>query len=68
VFHLGIQALLLSLGQMLGYAQEVVWVAWWMPTIPGLAISLVVLAFNLIGDRVRDVVDPRLRGVVTPGQ
>jgi peptide/nickel transport system permease protein len=65
---LGIQAPLLSLGQMLGYAQEAVWVAWWMPTIPGLAITLVVLAFNLIGDRVRDVVDPRLRGVITQTQ
>jgi ABC-type dipeptide/oligopeptide/nickel transport system permease subunit len=39
-----------------------------MPTIPGLAITLVVLAFNLIGDRVRDVVDPRLRGVITQTQ
>lgn len=65
---LGIQTPLLSLGQMLGYAQEAVWVAWWMPAIPGVAISIVVLAFNLIGDRVRDVVDPRLRGVLSQGQ
>jgi peptide/nickel transport system permease protein len=65
---LGIQPPTPSLGQMLGYSQEVVWQAWWMPTIPGLVISLVVLAFNLIGDRIRDVVDPRLRGMMTQGQ
>lgn len=59
---LGIQPPTPSLGQMLGESQEVVWQAWWMPTIPGLAITLVVLAFNLIGDRLRDVLDPRLRG------
>jgi hypothetical protein len=33
------------------------------PVIPGLAISLAVLAFNLVGDRMRDVLDPRLRSV-----
>jgi peptide/nickel transport system permease protein len=59
---LGIQPPTPSLGQMLGESQEVVWQAWWMPTIPGLAITVVVLAFNLIGDRLRDVFDPRLRG------
>lgn len=35
--------------------------AWWLPTFPGLAIMLVVLAFNLTGDAVRDLLDPRLR-------
>ena len=60
---LGIQPPTPSLGQMLGYSQELVWQAWWMPTIPGVAITLVVLAFNLLGDRMRDVLDPRLRGL-----
>ncbi len=60
---LGIQPPTPSLGQMLGHSQEVVWQAWWMPTIPGVAITLVVLAFNLMGDRMRDVLDPRLRGL-----
>ncbi len=60
---LGIQPPTPSLGQMLGRSQRMVWDAWWLPTIPGLAISLVVLAFNLLGDRVRDVLDPRLRGI-----
>lgn len=60
---LGIQPPTPSLGQMLGHSQEVVWRAWWMPTIPGVAITLLVLAFNLMGDRLRDVLDPRLSGL-----
>jgi peptide/nickel transport system permease protein len=35
--------------------------AWWMATIPGLAIFMVVLACNLIGDGIRDALDPNLR-------
>jgi peptide/nickel transport system permease protein len=34
---------------------------WWYPTFPGLAIMLTVLAFNLLGDGVRDALDPRLK-------
>jgi peptide/nickel transport system permease protein len=60
---LGIQPPTPSLGQMLGHSQEMVWRAWWMPTIPGVAITLLVLAFNLLGDRLRDVLDPRRRGL-----
>ncbi len=36
----------------------------WLIIFPGLAISLVVLAFNLLGDTLRDILDPRLRGSV----
>ncbi|MXY35367.1 MAG: ABC transporter permease, partial [Dehalococcoidia bacterium] len=36
--------------------------AWWLPIFPGLALSLTVLAFNFLGDTLRDVLDPRLRG------
>ncbi len=35
--------------------------AWWYSTFPGIAILLAVLAFNLLGDGLRDAVDPRLR-------
>jgi peptide/nickel transport system permease protein len=35
--------------------------AWWFSTFPGLAIFLTVLGFNLLGDGLRDIVDPRLR-------
>ena len=35
---------------------------WWLVVFPGIAIVITVLAFNLLGDSVRDAVDPRLRG------
>ena len=35
--------------------------AWWYSTFPGLAILATVLGFNLLGDGLRDLVDPRLR-------
>lgn len=35
---------------------------WWLATFPGLAILTVVLAFNLVGDAVQELLDPRLRG------
>ena len=35
---------------------------WWLPVFPGVALSLTVLAFNFLGDSLRDVLDPRLRG------
>jgi peptide/nickel transport system permease protein len=60
---LGIQPSAPSLGQMPGYAQDLVWQAWWMPMIPGAASTVVVLAFNLLSDRMRGVLDPRLRGL-----
>lgn len=37
---------------------------WWLVLFPGLAITVTVLAFNLLGDGIRDVLDPRLRGAV----
>jgi peptide/nickel transport system permease protein len=36
---------------------------WWLFLFPGLAIMLTVLAFNLVGDALRDVLDPRMRGL-----
>ena len=35
---------------------------WWLPVFPGLCISLTVIGFNLLGDALRDVLDPRARG------
>jgi ABC-type dipeptide/oligopeptide/nickel transport system permease subunit len=46
-------------GQMISLGRDFVTVAWWLPTIPGLAILLTVLAINLVGDRLRDALDPR---------
>ncbi len=37
---------------------------WWLYVFPGLAITITVLAFNLLGDGIRDALDPRLRGSV----
>lgn len=37
---------------------------WWLVLFPGLAITVTVLAFNLLGDGIRDLLDPRLRGSV----
>jgi peptide/nickel transport system permease protein len=36
---------------------------WWLVLFPGLAIMVTVLAFNLVGDTLRDVLDPRMRGM-----
>lgn len=52
-----------SWGKMLREAMEYIRVAPWMAIFPGLAISLSVLGFNLLGDGVRDILDPRLRKV-----
>ncbi|HEX4261921.1 MAG TPA: ABC transporter permease subunit, partial [Acetobacteraceae bacterium] len=48
-------------GTMLADALQFVQSAWWVVTFPGLAILLTVLGFNLIGDGLRDVLDPRLK-------
>ena len=48
-------------GTMLADALQFVQSAWWVVTFPGLAILLTVLGFNLIGDGLRDALDPRLR-------
>jgi peptide/nickel transport system permease protein len=46
-------------GQMIALGRDFVTVAWWLPTFPGLAILLTVLSINLVGDRLRDALDPR---------
>lgn len=48
-------------GTMLADAREFVLRAWWVVTFPGLMILIVVLAFNLLGDGVRDALDPKLK-------
>jgi peptide/nickel transport system permease protein len=46
---------------MLSDAREYMTDAWWLTTFPGLAILVTVLGVNLIGDWLRDYLDPRLR-------
>lgn len=48
-------------GTMLADAREFVLRAWWVVTFPGLAILIAVLAFNLLGDGLRDALDPKLK-------
>jgi peptide/nickel transport system permease protein len=44
-------------------ASEIVTGAWWLFLFPGVAIVVTVLAFNLLGDGLRDLLDPRMRGL-----
>jgi len=48
-------------GSMLSDARAYLRTGWWMAVFPGLAIMIVVMAFNLLGDGLRDVLDPRTR-------
>jgi dipeptide transport system permease protein len=48
-------------GTMLAEAREFILRAWWVVTFPGLAILLTVLAINLVGDGLRDALDPKLK-------
>jgi dipeptide transport system permease protein len=48
-------------GSMLASALEFIQRAWWVVTFPGLAILVCVLAFNLMGDGLRDALDPKLK-------
>ena len=50
-------------GLMVSEGRDFVLTAWWVPFFPGAAIVLTVLAFNLLGDWLRDQLDPRLRQV-----
>ena len=48
-------------GSMVADGRDFLKTAWWVSTMPGLALLLTVMAFNLIGDWIRDALDPRLR-------
>ena len=61
---LGIQPPQPSLGRMIFDSQGFVTLAWWMAVFPGAAIFVTVLAFNLLGDGLRDVLDPKQRTMI----
>jgi peptide/nickel transport system permease protein len=50
-----------SLGQMIASGRDYLYVDSWMAVVPGVAIALIVLGLNTLGDSLRDVFDPRLR-------
>jgi len=58
---LGIQPPNPSLGSMLSDGRQYLATAWWLGTFPGLAIVILVLGINLLGDGLRDLLDPRSR-------
>jgi peptide/nickel transport system permease protein len=55
-------------GRTIAEAREFLPMAWWYAAFPGLAIFLVVMGFNLLGDGLRDVLDPRLRRAARHGR
>ncbi len=52
-----------SWGDILNSGRINVYGNWWLTVFPGIAIFLTVTAFNLIGDTLRDILDPRLKGI-----
>ena len=58
---LGAQSPTPEWGLMVNMARNYFLDAWWYMAFPGLAITLTVLAFNVLGDGVREVLDPRSR-------
>ena len=50
-------------GSMVAGGRDFLKTAWWVSTMPGLALLLTVLAFNVLGDWLRDALDPRLRQI-----
>lgn len=59
---LGVQPPTPSWGSMINQGRQYITSAWWLITYPGLAITLTVVALGLLGDAVRDIVDPHMRG------
>lgn len=53
-------------GSMLNEAQNYMPQAWWMAVFPGLAIMVTVLSFNMLGDGLRDILDPKGRDTYPP--
>jgi peptide/nickel transport system permease protein len=58
---LGVQPPTPSWGNILAQGRSVMQFAWWMTLFPGLAIFVTVLGYNLVGEGLRDALDPRLR-------
>jgi len=61
---LGVPARVVTWGSMLNDGRQYLATAWWIGLFPGLAIFLTVLGINLIGDALRDRLDPRLRNIL----
>jgi peptide/nickel transport system permease protein len=64
---LGVEPQVVTWGRMLNGGRLYLATAWWLTTFPGLAIFVTVLSVNLLGDHLRDWLDPRLRGTLGGG-
>lgn len=64
---LGIQPPRASWGNMVAEGAEALVSGWWISTLPGVAIVLAVMGFNLLGDGLRDALDPRSRPATLAG-
>ncbi len=58
---LGVQPPTPSWGSLLASGKDNIEIAWWLSAFPGLAILVTVLGYNLLGEGIRDALDPRLR-------
>ena len=58
---LGVQPPYATWGNILNDGKDAIEIAWWMTLYPGLAILVTVLSYNLLGEGIRDALDPRLR-------
>ena len=61
---LGVEPSVVTWGRMLNGGRLYLSTAWWLTAFPGLAIFVTVLAVNLLGDHLRDWLDPRLRNTL----
>jgi peptide/nickel transport system permease protein len=61
---LGVQPPFATWGNILNEGKDAIEIAWWLSLYPGVAILVTVLSYNLLGEGIRDALDPRLRQAV----
>jgi peptide/nickel transport system permease protein len=61
---LGVQPPYATWGNILNDGKDAIEIAWWLSVYPGLAILITVLCYNLLGEGIRDALDPRLRQAI----
>lgn len=67
-FGLGVPPPTATWGGMVADGRTVLDTAWWSTTFPGVAVVITVLAYNVLGDGLRDVLDPRRSGLLASGR
>ena len=60
---LGIPPHIPAWGSMVASGRDFMLVAWWVSTLPGIALMILVLSINLFGEGLRDILDPRLKTI-----